>query len=133
MSTKSLKLILRFASAAFAIFGAFLLIYVGRVIWGVSDDKFSGIHPFIAFYGGYLIYLAIVFRRRFSSRFVHEFLSAIMCPIGFVACAGIVNGGFGTALVRAIIAIFAFIFIGVIYKVLLSYLGKTLFGKEIVE
>jgi len=133
MSASSLKTAFRLASIASALFGVCLLIYVGRVIAGVSDDDFSTIHPFISFYGGYLIYQAIVFQWRFSSRFVHEFLSAIMCPFGFVVCAGIMNSGFSTTMIRAIVTVCAFLFIGVVYKILLGYSGRILFGKEIIE
>jgi hypothetical protein len=133
MSTSSLKTAFRLASIASALFGVCLLIYVGRVIAGVSDDPFSAIHPFIVFYGGYLIFQAIFFQRRFSSRFVHEFLSAIMCPFGFVVCVGIMNSGFSTTVIRAMITMFTFLFIGVVYKILLGYSGRILFGKEIIE
>lgn len=133
MSAASLKFTLRVVSIACAALGVLLLIYVGMVIAGFSQDRFEAIHPFIAFYSGYLLYQAFVFRRRFSSRFVHEFISAIMCPVGFILCAGIMNGGFGTPLARAGVAICAFLFLGVIYKVFLGYAGRVLFGKEIIE
>lgn len=133
MSAASLKATLRAVSIAGAMLGAFLLIYVGRVIAGVSEAPFSSIHPFIAFYGGYLIYQSVVFQRKFSSQFVHEFLGAIMCPIGLVACVGIMSSEFSTTLIRAVVAISSFLSIGVIYKALLGYSGRVLFGKEIIE
>jgi len=43
------------------------------------------------------------------------------------------QSGFSTTLIRAIITIFTFLFIGVIYKILLGYCGRILFGKEIIE
>ena len=133
MNAVIIKAVLRWISIVWALLGVLLLVYVGLVIAGVRTDSFSAIHPFVAFYGGYLIYLAISFQRRFSSRFVHEFISAIVCPIIIIVCVEIMNSGFSTTLIRAIIAIFTFLFIGVIYKILLGYLGRKLFGKEIIE
>lgn len=133
MSATFLKTVLKAASIAGALFGVFLLVYVGRVIWGASDDQFSAAHPFIAFYGGHLIYQAVVFQRRYSPRFVHGFLSTIMCPIGFVSCVGIMSSGFSTTVIRGTVTLLVFLLIGVIYKFLLGYFGRTLFGKEIIE
>jgi hypothetical protein len=133
MSATSLKAVLRAASIACALFGVFLLIYVGRVIAGVSDDRFEAIHPLIAVYGGYLIYQAFVFRRRYSSGFIHGFVAAIMCPAGFLIMAAIAHSDVMPALLRAGFALLAFLILGVIYKLILRYLGKRLFGKEIVE
>ncbi|HEY1719388.1 MAG TPA: hypothetical protein VGH42_14005 [Verrucomicrobiae bacterium] len=133
MSAAIIKTVLRWISIVWALLGVLLLVYVGLVVAGARTESFSAIDPFVTFYGGYLIFLAIFFKRRFSSRFVHEFISAIMCPIIIVVCVGIMNSGFSTTLIRAIITIFTFLFIGVIYKILLGYLGRKLFGKEIIE
>ncbi len=47
--------------------------------------------------------------------------------------AVIANSGIKSSLVRVGLSVLAFLIFGVIYKLLLRYLGKRLFGKEIIE
>ena len=43
------------------------------------------------------------------------------------------SSGFSTTVIRGTVTLLVFLLIGVIYKFLLGYFGRTLFGKEIIE
>ena len=81
----------------------------------------------------YFIYLAVALYWSISPSLVHQLLSVFtVFAVGAIVYC-IMEFGFGGRLLRAAIAIICFFVAAAIHKLLLGWIGRVAFGKEIVE
>jgi peptidoglycan/LPS O-acetylase OafA/YrhL len=130
----SLKSVILSCSLFSTLGGLVIITFVLYAALGFTEDRFSpAFHPFIAFFGGYLVFIAVALRRDFSPRRVHQYFSAVFVALGVVAVLAILGPEKNTTWMKALFALVVFLLIGGIYKLLLAAAGKSLFGREIKE
>ena len=77
--------------------------------------------------------MAFALRRSFLPRRIHQYLSAVFIPIALVPMVAILGESKETTWLKALSAIAVFLLVGIIYKVTLAYVGRKLFGNQIIE
>ena len=129
-----LKNILQNFGIALGLVGVGLIIFVGFVLAGYLPAlRNASDYLLLAPLGGYFIYLAVALYRRFSPSLVHQLLSVFTVFAGLAIVFFVMESGIGGRLLRAVVAIFCFFIIAAIHKLLLGWIGRVVFGKEIIE
>ena len=133
MNADLLRSLLLKCTVVTAAAGAGIIAYLA---WSISVDLSDqnsslGFRPFVAFYGAYLVFLWWALRRDFTPRRIHQYLSALFVPAGFVTFVSIVSGEKDVTTLRVVMGFAAFIAIGAVYKFALLRFGKILFGEAI--
>jgi hypothetical protein len=134
MNAQRLKVILQRLGIALGLVGVGLIIFVGFVLAGYLPAIRNTTDYFLlAPIGGYFIFLAVALYRCFSPNMVHQLLSVftVFAAVAIAYC--IMECGFGGRLFRATVAIFCFCVVTAIHKLLLGWIGRVAFGKEIIE
>lgn len=134
MSAQHLKTILQRLGVFLGVTGVALFLLVGFILAGTFPAIQSpSNYLFLAPLGGYFIYLSVALRRHFSPNLVHQLLSVCVVLVAIPVVFLIMESGVGGRMLRAAIALLAFFMLAIVYKSLLRWIGRVVFGKEIVE
>jgi hypothetical protein len=133
MNAKSLKNVYLWSSRILATGSILTVFYTLHTIFILKTLHFSFSFIVLIAYAIYALSLAFRIQRNLYPRLTHEYLSAVFCPIGFLAVVIFLSGDESISWLQALGAIFIFFLIGGIYKATLAYSGKILFGNEIID
>ncbi len=134
MNAQNLKTILQRFGITLGVVGFALIILVVLMLAGyVPNLQDISHYVWLVLLGGYFIYLAIALHRRFSPSVVHQLLSVVTVCVAAIMVILIMQSGIGGRILRAAVAILCFFVVAVIYKLLLRWIGRVAFAKEIVE
>jgi predicted anti-sigma-YlaC factor YlaD len=134
MNAQRLKKILQNFGFALGLVGIGLIIFVVFVSVGyvpVLQNKSD--YLILAPMGAYFIFLAVALYLCFSPSLVHQLVSVFTVFAGLAIVFCIMEHGFGGRLLRAAVAIFCFLAVAAIHKMILGWIGRVLFSKEIIE